>query len=490
MSISAKLHVEDKEYNIINLKIKIEKKVNRQGLPISDFTGGYFDIEIETTKDNKVIDWMLAHSGLKDARIEIPSRFGTSSSRIIDLKDVFCVQHEDTFKSSTNKSMTTKFRLSPGGVYNNGEVGFIKYWHEPKPEIKKEEKKEKEEKKVTLLFEASNRDVRSGKFGYDKLPDNYKKICKSDVTALENEYKPLQVYGEKYFPVWVSMRKGQTITLKIDATKRKNFKLFENIKFSPNPDFTFEPANLKDVSEVRITCNNTNETPTQIKVEGDGEVVGAVNFFYPEPKTVKLDWRYVEITGNNEDASELKRQIKSLTLKDLLDKAFRPMLIDISLENENPNIIDLTSKKEFLEKSNILVNGTSNYIKSELKKQFTGNLQQISSPSKTCITLYLVNRNCLDAKNAIKAEEDGIDSIGGFSPINSGYAYGIMVLNKMLPFAIAHEIMHAIGLDHTFDNGKHKFDPKTTRNYMDYSDSKDYTYKWQWEIAREHSLLK
>jgi hypothetical protein len=62
-----------------------------------------------------------------------------------------------------------------------------------------------------------------------------------------------------------------------------------------NPDFTFEPAKLKGVGKVNITCNSTNAATAQIKVEGDGEVVGAINFFYPKPKTVSLDWRFVEI---------------------------------------------------------------------------------------------------------------------------------------------------------------------------------------------------
>jgi hypothetical protein len=489
MSLSAKLYVDNKEYNILSLRMSMTKEVSHQGNPKSNFVGGFFDLEIESTKDNTMTDWMLSPNALKDAKIIIPDRFGTGSSREIELKDVYCIEHNESFEATTTNPMTTSFRLSPGGMYLNGKEGYVKYWHEKKPVVKNEPKEEEKEKKVTLLFEANNSDVRKGLFGYDKLPDDYKKICTSNIVALENEYKPLQVYGEKYYPIWVSMRKGQTITLKIDTVKRKNYKLFENIKFNATNDFTFEPANLKDANEIQITCNNNNPTPTQIKVEGDGEVVGAINFFYPEPKTVKLDWRFVEITGNGKDDKILKSKITADKLKKLFEKAFKPMLIDISLDNTLAKIADLTSQKELLEKSGILVNGSTNYIQSERKSVFVSLLEQSSTPSSICITLYLVNRNCMDTENAT-TEEGVVGYVAGFSRPNSGIAYGIMMQNNMLPEAIAHEIMHALGLQHTFKDGKHTFKAKSTKNYMDYSASKDNTYKWQWEIARNNLLLQ
>ena len=60
---------------------------------------------------------------------------------------------------------------------------------------------------------------------------------------------------------------------------------------------------------------------------------------------------------------------------------------------------------------------------------------------------------------------------------------------------IPHELMHALGLEHTFDTkNTHTFKEGSTQNYMDYKaqqkDIKDfvkerhYTFKWQWELAR------
>jgi hypothetical protein len=491
MSISAKLYLDNKEYNILKLETKISQETNHSGRPYGIALGGYFDIVIETTRESNILEWMLQSDGLKDVKIVIPSRFGTSASRKIDLKDTYCIKYNNSFTGTTSTPMTTSFRLSPGGVYENGEAVSIKHWHKVKPEAKNQPKEdeEKEEKKLILTFDADNTDIKNAKFGFDKFDPDFKNIYKgADFSKLQNEYNPIQVYGEKYFPVWVSMRKGQTITLKLDEIKRKNYKLFNEIKFDSNSDFTFEPANLKDASEVHITCNNSG-SQKQIKVEGDGEIVGAINFFYPEVKTVSLDWRLVEITGKGKDKNSINSKIDIIKLNTLLKKAFNPMLIDFNIENENPKTADL-SKESFI--GMIYKVGETEYILKSRKSSFVASIEKVSIPSATSLTLYLVNRLCMDKGNA-EVEDGSYEVVAGFSQVNSGVAYGILAdrEGKILPEAVAHEIMHALGLEHTFaqQNG-HAFEPKRTKNYMDYSSDKIYTWKWQWEIARNNKLLK
>ncbi len=82
-----------------------------------------------------------------------------------------------------------------------------------------------------------------------------------------------------------------------------------------------------------------------------------------------------------------------------------------------------------------------------------------------------------------------------------GHANGIpskecvMYANPM-PFFVAHELMHCMGLYHSFDNkGKHTFKIGQTENIMDYSHVTTYatpngtltqisTWQWQWDILK------
>jgi hypothetical protein len=66
MSIAAKLYIEDKEHNVLYLRISAKQEVDEHGMPRSGFIGGYFDIEIESTKDSTILQWAIDHDTKKD----------------------------------------------------------------------------------------------------------------------------------------------------------------------------------------------------------------------------------------------------------------------------------------------------------------------------------------------------------------------------------------------------------------------------------------
>ncbi len=82
-----------------------------------------------------------------------------------------------------------------------------------------------------------------------------------------------------------------------------------------------------------------------------------------------------------------------------------------------------------------------------------------------------------------------------------GHANGIpskecVMYSNPMPFFVAHELMHCMGLHHSFDNnGTHTFKIGQTENIMDYSHIATYatpngtltqisTWKWQWDILK------
>ncbi|EKT3967300.1 hypothetical protein NTJ12_002386 [Flavobacterium psychrophilum] len=180
MSISAKLYLDKKEYNILKLETSISQATNRSGLPYGIALGGYFDIVIETNKESNVLEWMLQSDGLKDVKIIIPSRFGTSASRIIDLKDTYCIEYNNSFTSTISTPMTTSFKLSPGGIYENGEAVSIKHWHKVKPAAKNQPKEEKEEKKVEIDDIYLDKSDATVLYNYGKVTGDIRIIDKND----------------------------------------------------------------------------------------------------------------------------------------------------------------------------------------------------------------------------------------------------------------------------------------------------------------------
>ncbi|NRS90761.1 hypothetical protein HNQ02_003708 [Flavobacterium sp. 7E] len=66
-------------------------------------------------------------------------------------------------------------------------------------------------------------------------------------------------------------------------------------------------------------------------------------------------------------------------------------------------------------------------------------------------------------------------------------AYGVLYSGDTIKEEnIIHELLHAVVLRHTFEKeSKHQFKFSKTNDYMDYNNSKEATYCWQWKIVQD-----
>ncbi|OEJ98604.1 hypothetical protein A8C32_05235 [Flavivirga aquatica] len=352
---------------------------------------------------------------------------------------------------------------------------------------------EKEKLPFRINIDAKNSDIRNGIFGFDKIPSNYRSICKSDIEKLRQEYKPIaDILDEEYLPPWLSIRKGQTVELELDWKKKSRANQYSQIAFNTHADFTITPTNLKNANKIQITCNNTNPQPAQLLIKADGTTVGALNIFYPKPKTIDLEWFFVEITGGRVDYRKLDDEIKLSRITSLLKKGLNPALIDVNIKNAVASTVNLESKKEYFKTSGIIKKAENHhYIESNKKELFVAAFNKAYKVNTTILSLFLVNRSCLTT-GATGEDGGAFNVVAGFSPTGTGIAYGILDNeNNLLPTAIMHEIMHALGLQHTFSTkAPHTFLAKRTKNYMDYKGSKEFTWKWQWNKLHAYPFLK
>ncbi|WP_054850865.1 type VI secretion system tube protein TssD [Olleya sp. ITB9] len=128
MSITAKLYVEDRVFNILNFNFSFNQQSSMSGLPSAKPTGGQFDIVLEATKDPIFYEWMTSNSLMNKVKIEISQSFTFGKTRQIELIDVYCLLHQDTFNGVNNQPMQTLIKLSPAILLQNGEKMFECYW--------------------------------------------------------------------------------------------------------------------------------------------------------------------------------------------------------------------------------------------------------------------------------------------------------------------------------------------------------------------------
>ena len=372
---------------------------------------------------------------------------------------------------------------------------------------KENNNKQKEtEPSTNCIVKFSLNENYSNLFGFDSY--EMSKKGSNDPENLKKAYRSIDSLSEEYLIPWV--RIGKYKYGKLVVTVEGNF---TKITFNdPKSYFTFEPDTLtsKD-QEVKITCNNIiKEEEYKVEVLADGKIAGGLMFL--ENSVKKFVILPVYVTQVQEDFKKITNIVNNNLLKQYFDRAFAPLLIEYTLEPpfelnlEDPQWSKTTFQKEAVDriKKNIGKNkriivresevDTSNDKRSLVVNDVVRLYQTVKNdPNKLSpYPLFLTNWECL------KRDDMGnLNDNNGITPFPGKYASVLFLhnSNKFPNFDIPHEILHGLGLEHTFDSKSiYTFTQGATQNYMDYKDpqksnidfarEKHYTFKWQWELVR------
>ena len=354
----------------------------------------------------------------------------------------------------------------------------------------------------------------SNNFGFDTYEVS-KKGCK-DKEKLKSAYKKLEPFREEYLMPWVSLAQYRYAILKV-AVKGK----YKEITFKePKSYFTFEPATITpETRQVKITCNDTiTEKEYKVEVLADGKVAGGLMFVENSIKKLKFPVNWYNVVVNKDDKDKLKKLLEKQKIEAYCKKAFTPALIEVEI-NEITTEIDI---------SNVIstfVNKAENKVQNSY---LFGSLLCYAVPRTPYqISLFttflkrekeagdLINYNNGVTLHSTVIQKEDRNALNNFidesvarslskSPNNIDHSYPqdeefcmMFLANDKLQTEgeIPHELMHALGLEHTFEEKEHPnkeyiFREGSTQNYMDYNNTKKTTFKWQWDILRSSKYLK
>ena len=359
-------------------------------------------------------------------------------------------------------------------------------------------------------------------FGFDSYEMSQK--GSTDKEKFKNAYKKLEPFREEYLMPWVSLAQYRYIFLKLNIKGK-----FKEITFNdPKGYFAFEPDTLtsKD-QEVKITCNNIiKEKDYKVEVLADGKVAGGLMFVENSIKKLMFPINWYNVVVNPTDLGDIKRLVSKEKIKNYCKKAFTPALIEVEI-NEITTVIDISKLKNNLYNDIILIKDNSSFLLRPLFLAYLLHYAVTRNPYQISLyTTYIKNENIgkdehhngftwhsKDLKYpSPEAEKFFIDkkiiptlslskeAIEKNIQTNDKEEVCVMFLANDITYLqldgdIPHELMHALGLEHTFEeknhpNKEHIFSKGNTKNYMDYNNTKKTTFKWQWDILRSSKYLK
>ncbi len=122
MSFKAKLKVSGKEYNVLNCSYGLSQETDATGRPSSVTRGGMITIEVESTSDTGLSDWMFNNFEMRSGSVVFLKRDNEATSKELNFTDAYAVKYVENFNASGQNPMTEKITISAREIsVGNGE---------------------------------------------------------------------------------------------------------------------------------------------------------------------------------------------------------------------------------------------------------------------------------------------------------------------------------------------------------------------------------
>jgi type VI secretion system secreted protein VgrG len=303
---------------------------------------------------------------------------------------------------------------------------------------------------------------------------------------LKNEYGGVMTVPflkNSYIVPYLSLYKDKTARLSLEMNiqappKKLEFKYDDTLFKLNHKDIAQKTKGKHTLSDfLEITCIKTFSDDKYIEVFADDQIVGKLRVH----KNGKTDRKKINVvlakvktnvTGNGEEGKITAEHPK-------LERQLKQALITPHIVNEN---VDLTNDKTFTKKfvkTDALGNKSFGFKGKELHDYMLKNYN-LKTKYPDSFIIYVFDILVPIPNSQIL--------LGQAYDINSDNA---LVFKQKAASTLTHEFLHGLGLYHTFDNdGKFTFEKNKTDNIMDYSANRYATFVWQWQIIRNHKLVK
>ena len=125
MSFKAKLKVAGKEYNVLSCNYGLSQETDATGRPSSVTRGGMITIEVESTADTSLSDWMFNNFEMRSGSIAFLKRDNAATAKELNFTDAYAVKYRENFDATGKMSETITISAREIGI---GNGSFTNEW--------------------------------------------------------------------------------------------------------------------------------------------------------------------------------------------------------------------------------------------------------------------------------------------------------------------------------------------------------------------------
>ncbi len=125
MSFKAKLKVAGKEYNVLGVSYDLAQETDQTGRPSTVTRGGRIRLQVESTGETELFEWMTNNFERKDGAITFIKRDSEATLKELNFREAYMVKYEETFSHEGKNPLVESFTISAreialgGGAFAN-----------------------------------------------------------------------------------------------------------------------------------------------------------------------------------------------------------------------------------------------------------------------------------------------------------------------------------------------------------------------------------
>lgn len=116
MSFKAKLHLNGKEYNVLNCNYDLFQQTDATGRPSSITRGGRLRVTVESTEDTSLVEWMFNNFERRDGSIKFLKRDNEATAKELRFTEGYMVNYTESFDSEDAGPMSEFLVISARSI--------------------------------------------------------------------------------------------------------------------------------------------------------------------------------------------------------------------------------------------------------------------------------------------------------------------------------------------------------------------------------------
>ena len=128
MSFATQFLVGGKEYKVVNVTYDLAQETDASGRPSAVTRGGRIMVEVESTRDTELFEWMTNNFERKDGSIKFIKRDSNATLKELKFTEAYMVKYKENFNHTGDNPLTETFMISArkiqlgGGEFDNAWV--------------------------------------------------------------------------------------------------------------------------------------------------------------------------------------------------------------------------------------------------------------------------------------------------------------------------------------------------------------------------------